>query len=301
MQKNSLLIVCVAAILAVFYAVSFTPVVRGRNAEGVLSSALMNPKYETSVNDIQITEKNRTIQLFKNEGTQLWQGRDGNTLFPVDNSQVKKFISRLIKVRNMYTISDNQKKWQSLSLTDGDAVCVVYKNSDNMSTKLYFGGWNFDKSRRYFRTDNTITSYEIESDIDVFLSSKESFWYDPYILPRNIPGVSGVQDVQRIRVNGILYTPQSPDFTEKCAKLTELRHGDILSVPGGSVPGYEIEAETGSGLQTTIRVYNAADGKILEYSMKNTLTGTAYDYSYAVMISNWTAGKMEELFPPAYR
>jgi hypothetical protein len=297
MKGNTLLKYIVAA-AGILYLVSFIPFFHGDNSEKFIQSALLNTKYEKELSEIQVSEKDKTIRLLHNDENGVWEGECGGVKFPADGKQIQTLIAKLTKVRNMYKISDSQKKWPSLLLTDWSAVTVSYKINDSMSTKLHFGGQNFTKTRRYLRTDSRITSYEIDSDLDMFLTTDESYWFDPYILPRNITAVDSAENIQSVRMNGILYTKKSENFGEKCRKFAELRHGELTAVPQGMKPLYTMQVETGEGLHTEIQVYTAAGGKILAYSFTNTLTGKKYDYNHAVMISGWTFSKIEELFSP---
>lgn len=298
MTKNNIVFKYAAVVLIALYALSFIPAVRRGNSEKFIQSALLNKKYENTLTEIQISQKGSRIRLFR-RSDDVWEGGREETVFPVDNEQIGKLIDKLIKVRNMYKISDSREKWPNFSLTEQSAVVFEYKNSDNMSTKLYFGGQNFDKTRRYLRTENRITSYEIDSDMDAFLTAKESFWYDPYIIPRNAASASSSESIQGVRINGISYTKKDEGFEENCRKLTELRHGELSAVPKGGKPLYAIEVECGDGLYVHMQVYEADEGKILAYSFTDTLTGKKYDYDYSVMVSGWTFGRIEELFPPS--
>jgi hypothetical protein len=296
MKRNSILLEYAAVVLIILYGVSFIPSVSERNVEKHFQSVLMNRKYENMLTEIVISGENTSLKLHRRNGTDLWEGVCAGAIFPVDNGQIKTFISGLTKIRNMYKISDSQKKWHSFSLTEKQAIVVIYKINNNMSTKIYFGGQNFSKIRRYMRTENRISSYEIDSDMDVFLTTRESFWNDPYIIPRNVTE-SSIVNIQSIRINGMLYNKRNTGFEERCAKLSELRHGEISSIPKDGKKLYSIEVEAGDGLYMYIQVYESSEGEIFAYTFKNTLDGKKYDYSYAVKISNWTFGKIEELFP----
>jgi len=290
---------CTAAILILLYAVSFIPSVRDKNKEKSIRSALMNKKYEDEVTEITISDRNNSIRLYRQNESDLWTGTSGISVFPADIPRIKKLITELTKVRSLYKISDSKDKWSSFLLDDTSAVIIQYKNSDTVSTKLYFGGQNFDKTRRYFRTENRIASYEIDSGMDVFLNSGSSSWYDSYIIPRNLEAVSVPEDIQEMRINGVYYTQKNTDFSGNCKKLEELRHGELTDVPLNENSFYTIEVEFGNGLRMSIQVYNADEGKILAYSFTNTLNGRKYDYNYAVRVSNWTFSRIEELFPPS--
>ncbi|MCK9168961.1 MAG: DUF4340 domain-containing protein [Treponema sp.] len=296
MKKNSTLLGYVAAVLIVLYGVSFIPAIRGHNMEKHFQSALMNKKYENILTEIEIAGENTSLKLYRRNENDLWKGVSNGSVFPVDNGQIQAFISSFTKVRNMYKISDSEKKWDFFSLSAQHSVVIVYKLNNDMSTKIYFGGQNFLKNRRYLRIDNKISSYEIDSDLDVYLTTKESFWYDPYIIPQNVTA-SSIEDIQSIRINGMIYNQKTDDFEEKCTKLLELRHGEIASIPNDGKKVYLIEVESGDGLYICIQVYKTAEGKILLYTFKNTLDGKKYDYNYAVKISNWTFEKIEKLFP----
>jgi hypothetical protein len=298
MKKNSKILKYAAILLITLYAVSFLPGVRRDNSEKYIQSSLMNKKYENMLLEITISEKNNSVRLYRRNTADVWEGECNRTVFPVDNKQIQTFITRLTKIRNMYKISDNKKRWSYFFLVDQSAVTVVYKINENMSTKLYFGGQNFTKTRRYIRSGNNVSSYEIDSDLDFFLTTKTSFWYDPYIIPQNVTASLSEYNIQSVRANGILYTQKSIDFKEKSRRLSELRHGEITTVPQNEKSVYTFEIESGDGINISIQTYEADEGKILAYTFTNTLDGRKYDYTYAVMVSNWTFCRIEELFPP---
>lgn len=300
MKKSNMIPAVTAALLMVMYAVSFIPAVKRRNAEKSILSALMNKKYEDSVREIQIAERESSIRLYKQNESGIWKGSLHESIFPVDNTVIFRFIQHLTNTRNMYKISDRQTEWPLLGVDDAAATTVLYKNNVNMSTKLYFGRQNFLKTRRYLRTDNSLSVYEIDSDIDTYLTPSLSVWMDPYIIPQNVNGRIAQGDIQRITAGGTYYSSKDTDFEKKCAGLLELRHGELSESVQNEKTAYAIKIEDGDGFTTTIHVYgNGEEGKILSYSFSNEITGRTYDYKYSVLVSSWTFNKMTELFPPA--
>jgi hypothetical protein len=288
-----------AALLIVMYAVSFIPAVKRRNAEKSVLSALMNKKYEGSVHEIQIAEGENSIRLYNQNNSAIWEGSIRESIFPVDNSVISRFIQHLTNTRNLYKISDRQTEWPLLGVDKDNATTILYKNDMNVSTKLYFGGQNFLKTRRYLRIDNKLSIYEIDSDIDAYLTPTSSVWMDPYIVPQNVNGKITQSDIQRIKAGSKYFSSKYTDFGKKCADLLELRHGDLYEGVQ-DIPVYSIAIEDGDGFTTTIHAYgNGDEGKILSYSFSNTITGHPYDYKYSVLVSNWTFNKMTELFSSA--
>ena len=300
MKKSNMIPAVTAALLIILYAVSFIPAVKRSNAEKSILSALMNKKYKDSVHEMQITKGENSIRLYKKDESGVWKGSIHESIFPVDNAVISRFIQHLTNTRSMYKISDRKVKWSLLGVDESAATTVFYKNDVNMSTKLYFGSQNFLKTRRYLRTDNNFAVYEIDSDIDTYLSPSPSVWMDPYIVPRNVNGKITQGDIQRINAGGAYYSCKDTDFGKKCAGLLELRHGDLTESVQNKKAAYSIKIEDGDGFTITIHIYgNGEEGKILLYSFSNGLTGRTYDYKYSVLVSSWTFNKITELFPPA--
>jgi len=300
MKRCNMISAAAAALLIVMYAVSFIPAIKRRNGEKSILSALMNKKYEDSVQEIQITQGKNTVRLYKLNDSSVWKGSVRESIFPVDNSVVDRFIQHLANTRNMYKISDSQAKWTLLGVDSDAATSVLYKNDVNMSTKLYFGRQNFLQTRRYMRTDNSISTYEIDSDIDTYLTPAPSVWMDPYVIPQNAGGKITRSDIQRIKTDRAYYGSKDKNFEKNCASLLELRHGDLAENPGDNTLVYSLTIENGDGFTATIHAYgNGDEGKILSYSFSNAITGRIYDYKYSVLVSNWTFKKMTELFPSA--
>ena len=174
-----------------------------------------------------------------------------------------------------------------------------------MSTKLYFFGQNFDRTRRFVRIEGRDTAYAVETDCDSFLRADAGFWINPYIVPQNTEaGHIRAVDIQSLRIKAgkIDKTLNAGEngFSEKAAKLLALRHGGYVA---GRVDFYDpgdfsLIVETGRGFRFTVTAENGEAGTAaLRFdSFQNTVTGEQYEYRYRVSVSAWTLEKIVELF-----
>ncbi len=88
------------------------------------------------------------------------------------------------------------------------------------------------------------------------------------------------------------------NFEKNCAKLLDLRHGELCGVVNNEKTVYSMKVENGDGFIITIDVSeNGSNEYIFSYAFSNSLSGRSYDYTYAVKVSSWTFSSMTELFP----
>jgi len=264
---------------------------------------LMNKKYQNIIDEIIITAQGKTLILKKNN-LKYWEGKDNNIVFPVDSDLVKRFIQLLIKTRNLYTVSYSSKKEKLFNVDEQSAILIQYKINGILSTKIYFGKKSIDQSRQYFRTDRTISIYEISDDLDPYLTNEIEYWCDPYLIPQNIYGKTELDDIQRIAVitkegNIKTYLSGSELFNETAERLLELRHGKIIQLQTCIKEELKLMIERGDGKQITLCfTLKTADTVLVTYSFKSTtiqmgtITGK---YTYCTEISVWTYNQIINL------
>lgn len=295
MRRNEKAAVSVFIISAVLYAFSFTPAVKGRHKEKQIQSALMNPKYENDVSEIIITSGSSSVTL-KDNDSGIWIGESGTSTFPAEQETVSNMIQHLIKVRSMYKISDNIRQYHSLGLSESDAVTIQYKIKDNMSTKIYFGGQNYENTRRYMRSQSSKISYEIESDIDTYLNVSENFWSDPYIIPRNMISDSDII-MQRVSLGNITLTSGAEKDKPLLEKITQLRHGELCDTVQGDIVSV-LDAYSGDGthIHADIRKISGENDMVFTYRVENNVTGKNDKIQYSAVVSSWTYGRLLDYF-----
>jgi hypothetical protein len=295
MNRNEKAVTAAFILSAALYAFSFTPAVSGRHKEKQIESALMNPKYENDVSEITITSGSHSVALERNNSG-IWIGKSGNRTFPAEQKTVSNMIQRLIKIRSMYKISDNPRQYNDLGLSENDSVSIEYKINSNMSTIVYFGGQNYEQTRRYMRSQSSKTSYEIESDLDTYLTVSESFWADPYIIPRNMISDNDMK-VQRVSLGNSTLTSGEEKNRELLEKITSLRHGELCDTAQGPVVSM-LDAYSGDGthIHADIRNISRENDMVFTYRIENSVTRQNDMIKYSAVVSSWTYGRLLDYF-----
>ena len=237
LQKKILYIYIADLILAILFALSFVKTCKNDKRE-TIKTALVNPKYQTAISKIEIYQGDRDKQ---DQDKNLDQSKDqGNSNFislekkgaywtisqknspyslPADGQRVENFILELIKVRNMYKLSDKIEKNSAFGLTDQSTFHIRYYYDDDKNEnfhELSFGNQDFSLTGRYLMTDSKATVYEINSDFDSFLTTSVQNWSEPFIISQQVLGTIKDSDIQ------------NQNISDK-AKLLELRHGGLAT------------------------------------------------------------------------
>ena len=126
--------------------------------------------------------------------------------------------------------------------------------------------------------------YEIDSSMDVYLTTSIQSWTEPYIISRQI---LSTQDIQRSNAKD----------TEK---LLELRHGGLPSQAEceaiiNQKPLTDIQIENGDKTSITLQIFSAENDNnyIVKTSYFKPDSKTAIYSSYS-KISSWTYNKIKE-------
>jgi hypothetical protein len=165
-----------------------------------------------------------------------------------------------------------------------------------MSTIVYFGGQNYEQTRRYMRSQSSKTSYEIESDLDTYLTVSESFWADPYIIPRNMISDSDMK-VQRVSLGNSTLTSGEEKNRELLEKITSLRHGELCDTAQGPVVSM-LDAYSGDGthIHADIRNISGENDMVFTYRIENSVTRQNDMIKYSAVVSSWTYGRLLDYF-----
>jgi len=293
---------CILACLIALYAASFFP-----RAEKTMRTPLINKKYASSLDEIEITGGGKRTVLYKKNG--VWYGFAKSDIFPAESEKVKNLIQYLIKVRKLSIIlnSNNINR-----IGKNEAVfSILLKNNRNPSIKIDVLSVSFDGTKIYVRIEDGKTKYafyEIGNDFFSFMRSDADFWLDPYIIPQNTEeGAIRPSDIQTLRITigsrgeGKILRAGQELFSENVLQLASLRHGGGGNFEDEKSPRhtvFSLSIETGNGFAFTMHAGNARDGKVPLFfdSFENTLTGSRFDYRYRVYVSTWTLEKILDLF-----
>lgn len=250
----------------------------------VVESALLNPKYASSIQEIKIELPNAN-PLVLTKYDDIWLG----SITTADNSQntgtwpasvqtVNNVIEDATKVLTMYKKSDNSKSWKSLSIDETSAKRITFSNSDGeIVSELYFGSENNITNRICVRSGKSLTVYEIDNGITSFLTNEESFWCDPYLYPQVI--------IKESNTNALRHGKLIP---------MELSKGELCTVKNN---------DFGNGTEINLAIYRGSqiNDETEYYVFPTIISSAAYTeseklaikrISYAYSISAWTYEKL---------
>lgn len=178
---------------------------KGKNITQV-QSALLNPKYSAAVTEIKLKQENNTQLTFKRADKGFWTGTlqalqsTSNTdlIFPVDTVKIQNLLSEYRKVRNMYIISDNFKRYffsdQTISLTFSGKPSALHTQKD--FSQLYFAS---AQSPCIVHSARSASVYRTDDELCGFLSLYPAAWLDPKLFCDFILNGKSEADVQKIQ------------------------------------------------------------------------------------------------------
>ena len=267
-----------------------------------LKSAYVNPKYENQINKIELQKGNECLILTKQNGKWFTAQKENAIFIPADSSRIEKFIKELIKVRNMYKISDKITKDNAFGFDDSQ-FCVKYQTESTVFPALYFGKTDFSQVSRYFMSEKYAAVYESDVFLDVYLTTSIQNWCEPFIISNEVTGIKA-ENIQSISVfydgKKYLKDSSSQDFLSNCQKLLELRHGGSYIEDEESV-NQDFEAEK---LEFILYFGNktSASFTITQVSESSFKVACHYDFErtssfidYQLKISLWTYNKIKEI------
>ncbi len=317
-RKNKILLI-ITIILAILYALSFVKNATSDKRDKV-KTALVNQKYKENITSILLQDLSGCIEISKDEGFWILQTPvQENTIMseadqnlsislPASQEKINNLLDELIKVRNLYKISDKINKNSSLGLTNGTEFHLrySYKDTDNAADtfrELIFGNQDFSLSSRYFMTGENTQVYEIDNSLDLYLSTSIQSWTEPYIISKTVIK-SDIQSLTFI---------SNEDYGKKTAKkisgknagtekLLELRHGGLPSADelikiANKAAESEIEIENGDKSRIILKITKSEDGEanyIVNVKYYKPDAKSAFYTSYA-KISSWTYNKIKEI------
>lgn len=291
LNKTDRIFFIIAVILTVTYFLSFLRTTDKSKKNGV-KSALVNEKYLPSISRFII--KGDNILSIQNNG-KFWtitENNSGNSI-PADEKIINNFLSELTTIRNMYKISDKNNSKSNFSLSDGSEITLRYYYSDKAEDfyDIIFGGHDFSNNSRYIMSGKNTAVYEIDTNLDSYITTSVQFWSEPFIISSSAAELkNGIKetDVQAFFCNEGESPLLKKDFP---AKLLELRHGGIAE-------NFE-EAENKNILNFNIQLGNKKDIYFSVYETSNesyyNIKADYGNYTAYYKISAWTYKSIREM------
>jgi len=302
-KTTKTLSIILLSLIALF---AFSFVLSGKKTEVIQASFINNSK---NVSVVKMSYENSFLTL-TNYGD-FWGAElnsNSTTLFfPCDTQVVENFLKASALKNNLYKVSDNLKQWEVLGLTENESFSVQYfDENSNVLSSIFFGKINPSSDRISFRTNKSISSYQVDSDILNYLKIESKFWADPYLVPRSVSGVLSSNLIQSISysVEEKPFTQVSKsNFAQIANKIGEYRHSNIaLEIIESKPCRFAIQIEDGIGNIYVLRFYENTDSSFI---VKNTITPSSTRDSdvksfckkinYVSVISSWTFNQITSL------
>ena len=296
--KNRILLI-ITAILTIFYGLSFVKTSSKDKREKIRTS-LVNPKYKDSITSFELSDASGSIKIIK-KGT-FWTVEN----LPASSERIANLIENLIKIRNLYKISDKITQNSSFGLTNGTEFHLRY-STDQDFHELVFGNQDFSLSSRYLMTEKSTKVYEIDSSLDNYLSTSVQSWSEPYLISHVAAGNIKAEDIQTVSIienqNNEKGSQKLTKITDNqsIAKLFDLRHGGSVSNEEAesisqNIPQLILTFELGNKKSIILKIYETENQNETNYIViseyKNASGYT--DYKSFSKISGWTYNKIKE-------
>lgn len=274
-----------------------------KNHRTLLKTAYVNAKNEDKINQIWITKNESTLILQKQAGIWYVVEEKSSNFIPADSKKVQNFINELIKVRNLYKISDRIKAGNAFGFDSPDGVTVKYQTEAAVYPRLYFGSLDFAQISRYFMTEKNTAVYQSDTNLDVYLSSSVQMWSEPFIFSQNLSSIQDARSVQTIKIEAeekkSILDSSSPDFYDVCSRFMEFRHGGPFSAEKSTENSDEksdlkLTFSLGNKAQAEFSFYQLEEGLVKVFCKYN-FERSASSVSYDLKISSWTYNKIKEI------
>ena len=200
-----------------------------KNGGKIIKSPLINPSNIEKISKIKIEDGYNKITLTKK--LTMWAGENNYGLsFSVEGKKIDSFFATFSKTRKIATVN-KKTGLKNFGLDTDNSKKITYTLGNSQSYTIFFGNYDFTGTKIYFNTEKGDCVFETNSEIDIFVNAKTSFWTDPMLIPAIFPEVIKVENIERIvfSENGknTLLTYKTEEDYSKIKKLLELRHGNI--------------------------------------------------------------------------
>ena len=295
--KNTKILIGLAAFLTILYMMSFTKSCTSKDSRERVKTSLVNQKYKDAIKSFELQDSSGSLTL-TNMGSFWTVGRENeNQVHPAASERIENLFENLIKIRNLYKISDKITEYSAFGLTNGTEFHLRYNTEDSFH-ELIFGNQDFSLSSRYLMTEKSTQVYEIDNSLDSFLTSSIQSWAEPYLVSREVSGSSDIQTISVIYKDSDGKTRKGTISDFK--KLLDLRHGELpyeseYVLTEIQDPLAEIQIEKGDKSSIIIKIFQA-DSELNSFIVKSDYYNASSKYytSYS-KISSWTYNKIKEI------
>lgn len=282
-------------ILSLLYILSFFKHTDKRKS---VKTSFLNPKYLEEVYQINLftLDEDKALSLKKIDNIWFIEDKANNkSAYTGDQKRIEKFLNELSKIRTIYHVTDNLTKNNNFGLMDKESFHIKYYTS-NSNTDLIFGNLDFSDLYRFFMTGKNTKIYQVDNNIELYLTTNPQIWQDPFLISPaiinlkedSIQGLTVKRKDSYKRLNA-----NSEEFNNLKKNLMELRHGgtgekqDFLSEEFD-----EITVELGDKNSIEIKIYALEDS--FQFITTYNLFNKNKKYETQATISNWTYRKLFE-------
>lgn len=287
-----------AAVLLFLYILSFinSP---SKDKRKTVDTALINPKYKNEIDQIGITNKGQTLNFSKNKNFWVLENYNQDSLakLPADSSKLENMINQFSSICKAVIISEKNNDLNNFGLDSEDLFTISFYSKGTICSEINFGTQDFSQSKRYVKSGNNDSVFEVEDIYSSFLSVSQIAWTDPLIISQQILGKINTEDVQRIVLDSKSYLPGNENFSDYVSKLLSLRHGGVVSKGSFDIDKLitNIKLELGNRNEIELKIFpSTIEGEYI-------VAITYYDfnssskYSFYENISSWTYSKLNKI------
>lgn len=315
-NKNLIFLYAIVLILALLYLLSFVKKTDKRKA---VNTALINSKYQDSINKLQLSNAQGLLEITKKDG--IWFAGD----FPADSERVNTFLKNLTKIRTLYKLQElkSNKASQSESLNEiygfdeANKFVLRYFYNESDFADIIFGKNDFSQTSRYLMSSKSTAVYEVDNSLEPYLTLSKQIWCEPYMISHIISGKIDSDMIMKIKINydnnEIIKDSKSENWKTNCSKLLDLRHGGFqeLNKNGNTETGTESTFEKNQAeMILSLELGNKNSIKIIISPDENSSSENAGQYQVQAQyylntnnqiftcnsqISLWTYNKIKEI------
>lgn len=293
------ILIAFATFLTILYFLSFIKSSSSADRREKIKSALVNQKYLNDITSFELTDASGTITITKVNDS-FWSvsaSKSPDICLPASPERITNLLSNLTTIRNLYKISDKITQNSTFGLTSGTEFHLRYSTKDSFH-ELIFGNQDFSLSSRYMMTEKSTQVYEIDSNLDNFLTTSIQSWAEPYIISQTVFGKLSPQDIQRATIVNQNHLSSISDSQ----KFLELRHGGIPGqeevleiIQNNQTPESAITLELGNKKEIELKIYpTKIENEFIVITEYLPQKGEVPAFTSASKISSWTYNKIKE-------
>ena len=139
----------------------------------IKTGKIFDGNYE-DISGIQISEKNKIIELIKSDSLWTLKGHDS---LVVKENQLDKIFDKIVPLKKEMLITNKSEKWEKFGVDDSLGRHFKLFNSDNKELKHYiFGNSGQDYQHNYIRENGSSEVYRTNDNVYFLLNSNVNYW-----------------------------------------------------------------------------------------------------------------------------